>query len=35
LDGVLVRISGFTTWFVELTDRMQEEIIARTEFGVG
>ena len=31
--NLLVRVAGYTAYFVELADDLQDEIIARTEFG--
>jgi pyruvate-formate lyase len=31
--GLLVRVAGFTAYWVELSKGVQDEIIQRTEFG--
>jgi len=31
--SLIVRVSGFSAYFVDLTDTLQDEIIARTEYG--
>ena len=32
--NLLVRVAGYSAYFVELSDELQNEIIARTEFGM-
>lgn len=33
--GLLVRVSGYSAYFADLTPEMQEEIIARSEHSFG
>ena len=32
-SGLTIRVAGYTAFFVELADDLQDEIIARTAFG--